>query len=181
LAEIDREHRRTSMKTLLLATTCLVGLVVSASAQTATATFLDVAGKEIGTATLTQTANGVLIALDVRGLPPGAHAFHIHEKGSCDPATKFSSAGGHYALGKKHGYKTEGGPHAGDMPNQFVGQDGVLRAEVFNPNVTLGSGAGTLFPSGGTSLVIHAGADDYMSQPSGNSGERIACAIIQRR
>ena len=169
------------MKTLLLATTCLVGLVVSASAQTATATFLDVAGKEIGTATLMQTANGVLIAVDVRGLPPGWRALHIHEKGSCDPATKFSSAGGHYALGKKHGYKTEGGPHAGDMPNQFVGQDGVLRAEVFNPNVTLGSGAGTLFSPDGTALVIHAGADDYMSQPSGNSGDRIACAIIQRQ
>ena len=67
------------------------------------------------------------------------------KRAGCDPATKFSSAGGHYALGKKHGYKTEGGPHAGDMPNQFVGQDGVLRAEVFDPYVTLGSGAGTLF------------------------------------
>lgn len=167
------------MRTLLLATVSVVSLTFPAAAQTATASFINAEGKDVGAATLTQTPNGVLIAFEVHGLAPGEHAFHIHEKGSCDPATKFASAGGHYALGKKHGYKTEGGPHPGDMPNQFAGPDGVLRAEVIDPSVTLGSGAGTLLGPDGTALVIHAKADDYQSQPAGNAGDRVACAVIK--
>jgi Cu-Zn family superoxide dismutase len=168
------------MKTLLLATVCVAGLAAPAVAQTATASFINAEGKEVGTAKLTQTPNGVLIAFEVRGLTPGEHAFHIHEKGSCDPATKFASAGGHYALGKKHGYKTEGGPHPGDMPNQFAGPDGVLRAEAIDPNVTLGGGTATLFGPDGTALVIHAKADDYQTQPAGDAGDRVACAVIKK-
>jgi Cu-Zn family superoxide dismutase len=168
------------MKILLLAAACLVSLAAPATAQTATASFLNGEGKEAGTGKLTQTPSGVLIAVEVRGLPPGEHAIHIHEKGNCDPATKFASAGGHYALGKKHGYMSEGGPHPGDMPNQFVGADGVLRAELINPAVTLGDGAGTLFGPDGTALVIHAKADDYKSQPTGDAGDRIACAVIKK-
>lgn len=172
------------MKACLLATACLVGFSVPAlaqSAQTANAIFIDLQAKTVGKAELSQTPNGVLIKVEVHGLPPGEHAFHIHEKGVCDPATKFASAGGHYAMGKKHGYKTEGGPHPGDMPNQFAAPDGTLRAEAIDPMVTLGSGDGTLFGPGGTALVIHAKADDYMSQPAGDAGDRIACAIIRRQ
>lgn len=169
------------MKSILLATAGVIALAAPAAAQTATASFVDLQGKEIGTATLTQTPNGVLIAADVHGLAPGEHAFHIHEKGACDPATKFASAGGHYALGKKHGFKTAGGPHPGDMPNQFVAQDGNLRAEVVDTAVTLGAGAGTLFTPDGTALVIHAKADDYTSQPAGDAGDRVACAVIKRK
>jgi Cu-Zn family superoxide dismutase len=168
------------MKPYLLIAACLVGVAAPAAAQDVRGTFVDLQGKEVGTATLTQTPNGVLISIEVRGLTPGAHAFHIHEKGSCDPATKFASAGGHYALGKKHGFNTEGGPHPGDMPNQFAEQDGVLHAEVIDPSVTLGSGNGTLLGPDGTALVIHAKADDYASQPAGNAGDRIACAPIKR-
>jgi Cu-Zn family superoxide dismutase len=178
-------YKEETMKALLLGTTFLASLAVpasaqQASAQQASASFIDAQGNAVGTAKLTQTANGVLIELDVRGLPPGEHALHIHEKGSCDPATKFASAGGHYALGKQHGYMTAGGPHPGDLPNQYVGSDGSLRAQVFDANVTLASGAGSLLGPDGTALVFHAGKDDYASQPAGNSGDRIACAVVKK-
>src|SRR3972149_7478241 len=142
------------MKSVLLGIACAVVIGAPAVAQgalKATATFIDTEGKEIGGANLTQTPNGVLIVLNVRGLPPGEHAFHVHEKGVCEASGKFASAGGHFnPQGKKHGYMSEGGPHGGDMPNQFVGADGALTANVFNPNVTLGEGAGTLFGPDGT-------------------------------
>lgn len=151
------------------------------SAPSATAEFIDASGKPVGRATLTQTPNGVLIAVDVKGVPPGEHAFHVHQKGVCDAPGKFMSAGGHFEpQGKKHGYMTEGGPHSGDMPNQFVGADGVLKANIINPNVSLGSGANSLFGPDGTALVIHAKADDYKSQPAGEAGDRIACAVIKK-
>jgi len=147
-----------------------------------TATFINAQAQQIGTANLLQTSQGVLIEAEIQGLPPGEHAFHIHQKGACDPATKFESAGGHFALsGEKHGFLAEGGPHAGDMPNQFVGQDGMLRIHVLDPNVTLEIGEGSLFGADGTSIVIHAKADDYSSQPAGNAGDRIACAVIKHQ
>ncbi|MFO7277157.1 MAG: superoxide dismutase family protein [Pseudomonadota bacterium] len=145
------------------------------------ATFVDAKGERIGTATLSQAANGVLIALDVKGLPPGEHAFHVHGTGRCEPKTGFKSAGDHYApRGRQHGFHAARGPHAGDMPNVFVQQDGTLRAHVLNTGVTLDSGTGSLFDSDGSALVIHGGADDYRSQPSGNAGDRIACAVVEK-
>lgn len=147
----------------------------------ASAGFIDDQGLEIGGATLTETQAGVLIAMTLRSLPPGERAFHIHARGVCNPADKFASAGPHFDVhSKKHGYMAEGGPHAGDMPNQVVGLDGVLRANVLNPNVTLKDGPGSLFGPEGTSLVIHLNPDDYTSQPAGNAGDRIACAVIRR-
>jgi superoxide dismutase, Cu-Zn family len=173
------------VRSFLVGTAFVAMLCVPALAQGpqgATATFIGVEGQQIGTANLLPTPHGVLIEVEVRELPPGEHGFHIHQKGVCDPATKFNSAEGHFAShGEKHGYMTEGGPHTGDMPNQFVGQDGVLRAHVLHQNVTLGSGEGTLFGPDGTSLVIHAKADDYSGQPAGNAGDRIACAVINRQ
>lgn len=149
--------------------------------QTAKGTFVDAQGKQVGTASLSQTQNGVLIRIEVRGLPEGVHAFHVHETGKCEPQDQFKSAGGHFApRGEKHGYETAGGPHAGDMPNQHVSQGGMLKAEVLNPGVTLGTGQGSLFDQDGSALVIHAKADDYKSQPAGDAGDRIACAIIQK-
>jgi Cu-Zn family superoxide dismutase len=171
------------MRSLLLGWICAVLLSLCASGQSlqkVTASFANAQGQETGKAELVQTPHGVLIEIEVRGLPPGEHAFHIHQKGVCDPAAKFESAGAHFAPhGNKHGFLAEGGPHAGDMPNQFVGQDGVLRAHVVDPNVTLGAGEASLFGPSGSSLVIHAKADDYMSQPAGNAGDRIACAVIR--
>jgi Cu-Zn family superoxide dismutase len=148
----------------------------------ANAAFVDANGKKLGTATLTQTPRGVLIVLDVSGIPPGEHGLHFHEVGKCEGATRFKSAGDHYApQGRnEHGFHTTGGPHAGDMPNQFVGDDGKLRAHVLNERVTLMPGNVSLLDADGTALVIHAAADDYRTQPSGNSGDRIACAVIER-
>jgi Cu-Zn family superoxide dismutase len=172
------------MNRTLTATILVLGLVGTAAAQDgekASASFINDQGKSVGTATLTQTPNGVLISLDLKGVPPGEHALHVHEKGVCDAKAKFESAGGHYNPGKKqHGYQVKGGPHAGDMPNQFVGSEGTLKGDVLNPNVTLGSGDGTLFGGDGTALVLHAKTDDYKSQPSGDAGGRIACAVIRK-
>ena len=151
------------------------------AADSATATFVDAKGKQIGKATLTQTPNGVLIDVDVSNLPAGEHAFHIHQTGRCDPGEGFKSAGDHYAPRKhEHGFKVEAGPHGGDMMNQFVGGDGKLRAHVINMRVTLGEGEGTLFDQDGSALVVHAKGDDYQTQPSGGAGDRIACAVIER-
>lgn len=151
------------------------------AADTAKAIFKDTKGKLIGTATLMQTPNGVLIDADLSSLPPGEHAFHIHQTGRCDAADGFKSAGGHYTPSKReHGFKVEGGPHAGDMPNQFVGADGKLRLHAINPGVSLLQGEGTLFAGSGTALVVHAKADDYRSQPAGDAGDRLACAVIER-
>lgn len=137
-------------------------------------------GKNIGTATLVETLNGVLISAEATGLPPGIHGFHIHETGRCDPASGFESAGGHYNPSKsEHGFMVEGGPHAGDMANQTVDQNGTLKAEVFNSKVMLNSGDAPLLDQDGSALVIHATADDYRSQPSGNAGDRLACGVIQ--
>jgi len=153
-----------------------------AKAPAAHATFVDAAGKKLGTATLTQTPRGVLIVLDVSGLAPGEHGLHFHEVGKCEGSTKFKTAGDHYApQGRNaHGFHTTGGPHAGDMTNQFVTQDGRLRAHVLNERVTLVPGKVSLLDADGTAIVIHAAADDYRTQPSGNSGDRIACAVIER-
>ncbi len=173
------------MRSIILA--AALGAIVSpALAQapapaTASARFIDQSGKEIGTATLTQTPSGVLIKAELSGVPAGEHAFHIHEVGICDPATKFNSAKGHFSGGHQHGYLVAGGPHLGDMPNQFAPADGVLRIEVFNPMVTLDSSGRGVFDQDGSALVLHVGKDDYTTQPTGAAGDRLACAVIERK
>jgi len=151
------------------------------SAPAAQATLVNHQGKKVGQATLTETPKGVKIVMQVENLPPGVHAFHIHAKGVCTPPD-FSSAGGHFnPYGKQHGFLNPAGPHAGDLPNITVGADGTAKVVVFTKLVTLKSGAkNSLFPPGGTSLVIHAGADDYVTDPAGGAGPRIACGAITR-
>ena len=146
--------------------------------QTATAAMKDVQGKQIGTATLTESDEGVRIALDVSKLPAGAHGFHIHSVGKCEPPD-FKSAGPHFnPEGKKHGMKNPDGPHAGDLPDLEVGADGTVKTTITTKQVTLGAGKNSLFPEGGTALVIHADPDDEKTDPSGNSGARIACGVV---
>jgi Cu-Zn family superoxide dismutase len=165
-----------------------LGLVCASTAgfaqapQQASATFFNSQGQEIGHAALTQTTSGVLIDIDLSNVAEGEHGFHIHETGICDPADGFKSAGGHFEPAQhQHGYLAEHGPHAGDMPNQFVGTDGELRAHAFNLNVSLAEGPASLFDADGSAIVIHADPDDYSSQPTGNAGDRIACAVIKKR
>lgn len=137
-------------------------------------------GQTLGMASLEQTPAGVLISVSASGIGEGEHAFHIHEKGLCDAAGGFASAGGHFAPGgTAHGYRDAKGHHAGDMPNLFAGADGKVRAQVLNSAVRLSdTGEGALFDADGSALVIHAGPDDYASQPAGAAGGRIACAVI---
>lgn len=151
---------------------------VVALAQDATADFVDSNGESAGSASLTTTPGGVLIAVEVAGLPPETWvAFHIHETGSCDHTTGHDSAGGHFnPTGSEHGYLSETGPHAGDMPNIWVDQSGIARVQVFNPYVVLTEGENL---ARGRALMIHAGADDYITQPTGDAGSRLACAVIE--
>jgi len=149
-------------------------------ATTAKADLADSQGKKVGTAELTQTPDGVKIALTVSGLAPGQHAFHIHAAGKCE-GPDFKSAGGHFnPYNKKHGLKNPNGPHAGDMENIEVGSDGTGTAEIVNKQVTLADGPNSLFHEGGTAIVIHASPDDNVTDPAGNAGARIACGVITK-
>jgi len=143
------------------------------------ATFVDLNGREIGGANVTGTINGTLIEVVLTGLPPDSWlGFHIHELGVCDPAARFETAGDHFnPAGVEHGFLTETGPHAGDLPNLHTGPDGSVSAAVFSGLVLLVDGASNAI---GRALVIHSEPDDYRSQPHGNSGDRIACAVIRR-
>lgn len=149
--------------------------------RTASAVLLDPNGNRLGTAELIQTPNdAVLIRLDVELLEPGPHGFHIHETGEC-LAPDFSSAGGHFApRGRSHGIMHAHGEHAGDLLNLHVPASGSVQTERLARHVTLVPGAaGFLFDDDGSALVIHGGADDYRSQPSGDAGARVACGVIR--
>jgi len=139
-------------------------------------------GESAGTATFIATSHGVLIDLDVKGLTPGPHAVHIHTSGNCDPKVAFTSAGPDLSFEptKMHGFLAPHGPHAGDLPNEFAASDGTLRASVISNAISLGNGKKSIFDRDGASIIIHAKADDYVSQPAGNAGDRVACGVIER-
>ena len=168
------------MKTtaLWVAGLLLVGAASSAAAagpMTAHATLKNAEGKTVGEVTLQQGPHGVLVSADLSGLPPGTHAFHIHETGKCEPP--FKSAGGHLNPGKKqHGFINPKGMHAGDLPNIHVPDSGSLKVEYFDTGLRFGK----IFDKDGSAIVIHAGADDYKSDPAGDAGERIACGVVQK-
>ena len=158
-----------------------LGATQAMAASPGSARLIGLDGKPVGTAKFTQAGHGVLIELDAHGLKPGPHAVHIHAVGQCDAKAKFDSAGGHFSpLPKNHGFMDKHGAHAGDMTNQFADANGNLRASIYNPNVTLKRGERSLFDKDGSSIVIHAAADDYKSQPAGNAGGRVACGVIAR-
>jgi Cu-Zn family superoxide dismutase len=148
-------------------------------AQTAKAVLKNAEGAEVGSVSLTQGEGGVKINLALKGLPPGVHAFHVHTIGKCEPP--FTTAGGHFnPEGKKHGKMSPDGAHAGDMPNLEVPESGELSTDIVNAAVTLEKDKpNSVFKPDGTALVIHAAADDYQTDPTGNAGGRIACGVIE--
>jgi len=174
--------RRVAIVVALCALVLAVWGMALAQQPGAVADLKDANGKVVGHATFTQNLpeGGVWIHVEVTGLTPGVHAIHIHTTGVCEgPA--FLSAGGHFNPdGHKHGFVNPDGPHAGDLPNMAVNAAGKARYDTANYRVTLGVGPNNVFKTGGTSLVIHAGADDYVSDPAGNSGPRVACGLISQ-
>ena len=144
----------------------------------ATAHLADAQGAPHGTVTVTQTAKGLRLVIEATGLPAGEHGFHVHTVGRCD-APDFATAGAHWnPTGKKHGHDAPGGQHMGDLPNLVIGADGTGRLETLILGGAVASGETPLLDTDGAAIVIHAAADDYRTDPSGNSGARIACGVF---
>ncbi|HSJ07254.1 MAG TPA: superoxide dismutase family protein, partial [Longimicrobiales bacterium] len=141
---------------------------------------VDRTGQRVGGARLEDTAQGVRISIRVTGLSEGEHGLHFHEAGRCDPPD-FQSAGGHFAPhGRQHGFENPAGPHAGDLPNLRANAQGVADTSFVAAAVRLSAAAAEgLLREGGTALVVHARRDDYRTDPSGDSGDRIACGVVR--
>ena len=145
---------------------------------TATAALAGPDGAAMGTVTLTQTPLGVLVAVEVNGLPVGGHGFHIHETGTCAP--DFAAAGDHFnPTDAGHGFNHPDGMHAGDLPNIYAGADGTARADYFTAAITLDAGADhSVLDADGSAIIIHEKPDTYGSDAG--AGGRIACGVIRR-
>ena len=161
--------------TVLAASMALVASTHAASAaEQASAAMMNANGESVGAVTLRETPQGTLLHAKLENLPAGAHAFHVHAVGVCEPP--FKSAGGHFnPTGKKHGIDNPDGMHVGDMPNIHVPDSGALEIEVLNTQLRLDA---SLFDEDGAAIVIHDGPDDYVTDPAGAAGPRIACGVI---
>jgi Cu-Zn family superoxide dismutase len=168
---------------LAFALACALAACGSASSQpgtvapTRSAQMIDSAGKSVGSASLLASRRGPLLVLKLQGVSPGTHGFHVHASGACDPPA-FESAGPHLNLAnRKHGLRNPAGPHTGDLPNVRARADSSVDTTLVLGSALLGSTAlGDGAPA--RALVVHAKADDMMTDPSGNSGERIVCGVL---
>jgi Cu-Zn family superoxide dismutase len=152
----------------------------SVADSSARAELRNASGQMVGTASLNQVGSAVRIVLEVRGLPPGPKGLHVHAVGTCDPP-EFTTAGPHFnPSGRQHGALNPQGPHAGDLPNVVVGADGRGRLESTTEMVSVQAGPSSVFDADGSALVVHAAPDDFRTDPTGNSGGRIACGVITK-
>lgn len=144
----------------------------------ATAAVMDASGRELGSLMLAEGSGGITVSGTLRGLPPGEHGVHIHTTGMCE-APAFTTAGGHWnPTSKMHGSQNPQGPHHGDMMNFTVGADGSATVQLIALGGTF-RGTDMLMDADGAAVVVHAMADDYKTDPSGNSGDRVACGMIK--
>ena len=171
---------------LLALAGAMAGVSVAGGSAQASASFVDASGADIGWAKLVQDGDGIVhVNVHVKGLTPGLHGIHIHGIGACGPT--FAAAGGHYnPLSRQHGLRNDLGAHAGDLPNLIVNADGVAHLDATTDRVTLTGGPTTLFDTTvgavGSAFIIHANEDDqFTDATNGNSGGRIACAVIVAR
>jgi len=142
----------------------------------ATAILHDTSGRRVGSVSFSETYAGLLVRGSVSDLGVGAHGIHLHSVGKCDPP--FASAGGHFNPEQRtHGFNNQHGHHLGDMPNIVTPAAGKLDFEFVVPGVTLAGGFG-LLDADGAAIVVHATADDYLTDPAGNAGARLACGVI---
>ena len=176
------------MRTVMIATTALAALALAACDQEhdmatgaplaqgarAVAMLRTPDGADVGRATATEVTGGLRVTLDVRGLAPGTHGAHVHTVGHCD-APDFATAGGHWnPTATKHGSMNPQGPHEGDLPNLVIGAGGHGTIGIVLPGATMAG----LLDADGSAIVVHEKADDLMTDPSGNSGTRIACGVF---
>lgn len=172
-----------TLRALTLSCACLTGFSTLALADSSErkSDLINADGEVVGSVRLAESERGLYIGIDARKLPAGVRALHFHEKAACDADKGFESAGAHYNPDdSQHGYEADRGPHAGDLPNQTVDDDGRLRVEFLAPALTLRGGDAPLLDADGSALIVHAARDDYRSQPSGDAGARIACAAFTR-
>jgi Cu-Zn family superoxide dismutase len=170
----------TLLSTGLVAAGCASAPAASNRVAAATAVIVNSDGENRGLAELWQDRDNVVhVAVQFTGMPSGPHGIHFHAVGQCDGA--FATAGAHFnPLGRQHGLDNSAGPHAGDAPNFTVGASGTGTATFTTDRISLTEGSTSLFDADGSAIVVHAAADDQISQPAGNSGARIACGVVKK-
>lgn len=154
--------------------------LAQAPTQGARAELRDARGNMVGTAVFSPAASGLKLDVQVQGFAAaaGEHGIHVHAVGKCEPDA-FTTAGGHFnPTARKHGLNSPEGAHAGDMPNLVLDPQGNSTYVTTLAGISLGSDAGTILDADGSAVVIHAGPDDLVTDPAGNSGARVACGVV---